>query len=81
MAHLKNVLMDTEHLPVSLSSRMAILKAFGGTVKGLYDASFDHNEGKPSRDARHACRKDFRTNGSRNYRIWQFHSIKSIKGV
>ena len=45
MAHLKNVLMDTEHLPVSLSSRMAILKAFGGTVKGLYDASFTTMKG------------------------------------
>lgn len=81
MAHLKKVLSDTEHLPSFLSSHMATLKAFGGPVDSLYDSRFDDHEGKPSRAARHACRKDFRTNSKRNYRTWQFHSINSIKGV
>jgi hypothetical protein len=81
MAHLKKVLVDTEHLPLFLSSHMATLKAFGGTVDSLYDARFDDHEGGPSRNARHACRKDFRANSNRNYRVWRFHSIKSIKEV
>jgi hypothetical protein len=81
MAHLKNVKEDTEHLPYFLSSHMATLKAFGGPVDSLYDSSFDDYEGKPSRKARHACRKDFRINGRRNYRTWQFSSVGTIKGV
>jgi hypothetical protein len=81
MAHLKNVKEDTEHLPFFIPSRKAILKAYGGPVDSLYDSSFDDHEAKSSRNARHACRKDFRINGSRNYRAWQFHSIITIKGV
>jgi hypothetical protein len=81
MAHLKKVLLDIEHLPSFLPSRKAILKAFGGPVDSTYDASFDKDEGKPSRKSNHACRKDFRINGSRNYRTWQFHSVITIKGV
>jgi len=80
MAHLKNVLTDTEHIPSFLSSHKAILKAFGGPVDSTYDASFDKDEGRTSRHARHTCRKDFRINGSRNYRTWQFTSINTIKG-
>lgn len=76
MAYSKNMF----DLPVFVSIHRGTLKPFGGELDNLYDAKFDKYEGSYSREAGHSCRKDFRHNARKNYRPWQFSSIKSIKG-
>jgi hypothetical protein len=79
MAFTKNMF----ELPTFVSIHRGTLKPFGGELDNMFDARFDQHEGEYSREAEHACHKDFRHNthgkALRNYRPWQFSSIKSIK--
>jgi hypothetical protein len=71
MAFMKN-LDDIDTLPQFIPIRRGTLKPLGGTLENMFDAKFDKHEGRYSREAGHACRKDFRINARRNYRPWQF---------
>lgn len=56
-----------------VSMRKGALKAFGGTLKSLYEFHGHDNPMYRSRMRRHYTRKDFRVNGQRNYKPWQFN--------
>jgi hypothetical protein len=69
-------------VPVKISMRLSALSIYGGSLSNLNKSHrLDHEciQGHRSRLAGTACRKDFRTNGHRNYRPWQFASVRSIK--
>jgi hypothetical protein len=56
-----------------VSMRKGALKAFGGTLSNLYKSKHLDNPMYRSRMRRHYTRKDFRVNGQRNYKPWQFN--------
>ena len=62
-----------------VSMRKSALKIYGGTLKSLYELHEHDNPMHRSRMRHHYTRKDFRVNGQRNYRPWQFQKkIESL---
>lgn len=62
-----------------VSMRKSALKIYGGTLKSLYELHGHDNPMYRSRMRHHYTQKDFRVNGQRNYRPWQFQKkIESL---
>jgi hypothetical protein len=71
---MRRTIIDPELYPVFVPFRKSALVALGGSMKNLNDSRrLDHEcvHTHQSRDAGHACKKDFRVNGRRDYRPWQ----------
>jgi len=68
-------ILEAEIYPIKLSMRLSILKTFGGPLKNQYDSwRLDHLCCKchHSRYAGKTTKKDFRINGTKNYKPWQY---------
>lgn len=57
--------------PVKMSMRKTALTVFGGNLYSMYDVKRFENRFFRSRYASTTTRKDYRVNGSCNYRPWQ----------
>lgn len=63
------------------SMRLTALSILGGKLYSLYDCKKFDQPFFRSRCARTTTRKDFRINGSRNYKPWQYARYKTIKAL
>lgn len=74
---LRGITMTQLEVPTKVSMRLSALSLYGGSLYNLYKSRRLNHRFNRSRDAEHACRKDFRHNGSRNYRPWQYASVRT----
>jgi|WetSurMetagenome_2_1015567.scaffolds.fasta_scaffold68291_1 hypothetical protein len=61
-----------------MSMRLTALSSLGGSLYSLYDSKRFDQPFYRSRGSRTVTKKDFRCNGSKNFRPWQYAKIKSV---
>jgi len=66
---------------IKRSMRLTALSELGGKLYSLYDCKRFDQRFYRSRGSRTVTKKDFRCNGSKNFRPWQYAKIKTIKAV
>ena len=69
---------EAEGLPAALSSRRALLKNNGGDFDNLYKIHRFDQKYHRSRGAETQTKKDFRGNGRKNYKPWQYQKKAQI---